>query len=72
MTAMKMSSWIGALGVLLFVASLFRTPYSGPLAIISGGLGVIAAILGSKWWLAIPGTLIGITAIMMLLLRHAD
>jgi hypothetical protein len=69
---MKMSSWIGALGVLLFIASLFRTPYSAPIAIVSGGLGVLAAMLGSKWWLAIPGTLVAITAVMMLLLRHAD
>jgi hypothetical protein len=69
---MKMSSWIGALGVLLLIASLFRTPYSTPIAIVSGGLGVIAAMLGSKWWLAIPGTLVAITAVMMLLLRHAD
>jgi hypothetical protein len=69
---MKMSSWIGALGVLLLIASLFRTPYSAPIAIVSGGLGVIAAMLGSKWWLAIPGTLVAITAVMMLPLRHAD
>jgi len=33
---------------------------------------VIAAMLGSKWWLAIPGTLVAITAVMMLPLRHAD
>ena len=70
---MKLTSLaIGILGVSLFACSFLSTPHSGALGITAGLLGVIAAITGNKWWFALPGTILGATAIMYLILRHAD
>ena len=70
MTGMTLSAKIGIGSILFFMGSFLPTPYSGAFAIISGALGVVAAIRGSKWWLAVPGTILGMTAIMYLVLRH--
>ncbi|MDP9051893.1 MAG: hypothetical protein M3O31_14420 [Acidobacteriota bacterium] len=71
MSDVTLSAKIGIAGIFVFMGSLLSTPYSGAFGIASGALGVVAAILGSKWWLAVPGTIIGITATMFFVLRHA-
>ena len=71
MAGMTLSTKVGIVSILLLTGSLFPSPYSGAFAITSGVWGIAAAILGSKWWLAVPGAILGMTAVMFFVLRHS-
>ena len=76
-TSMSRSLKLGATSALLLVSALvppflnWREPISFACIGLSGLLGLLAAQQGSKWWLTIPGIIVGALAFCIYLGFHS-
>ncbi len=69
---MTVGQKIGVASVASACISVIGGPIGFALAVISCVLGCIAAQRSSKWWLAVPCTVVGVMAALMYVGFHAE
>jgi len=67
---MTRSLKMGVISVVLMGGAAAPSPLNAACLVISCVLGLLAAQQGSRWWLAVPGTIIGVTAVILYLGVH--
>ena len=70
MAGMKRSVKMGVVSVVLMGGAVAPSPINAACLVISCVLGLLAAQQGSRWWLAVPGTIIAVSAFILYLGIH--